>query len=278
MGINRRWTGMHTISVIVVLCIFIAGGSKAAYSGHPLVAWLLSLFCLTALFFFAGYRITFVWRGALIDSRNLISLSRFQMVVWTLLVLSAYFAGVLCNLALGSDSPLEIAIPVQLWILMGISTASMVGSPLILSTKAAKVPTPEEKTKVFSLLALQGDSDSSLDTNGLLVTNKSAAKARWSDMITGEETGNGAHLDLSRIQMLFFTLIVAIAYGIAIANMFVYSGETGVVTMPNIDESMLSLIAISHGGYLVSKGLPNSKQAAEDASERKPEQGSASGG
>ena len=38
----------------------------------------------------AGLGITGVWRGAFIDERNMISLPRFQMLVWTVLVLSAY--------------------------------------------------------------------------------------------------------------------------------------------------------------------------------------------
>ena len=40
----------------------------------------------------AGPGITGVWRGPFLDERNMIGLSRFQMLVWTILVLSAYGA------------------------------------------------------------------------------------------------------------------------------------------------------------------------------------------
>jgi len=109
----------------------------------------------------------------------------------------------------------------------------------------------------FSLAPQIGDTGDALGNKGLVVTNINRENARWSDMFTGEELTNFAHLDLARVQMFFFTVIVAIAYTIAIANMFIYSDSNGISTMPSLDESMLSLIAISHGGYLVSKGVPN---------------------
>lgn len=260
MNDGKNWSTAHSggaLAIIIAMPIVVA---STAYAQHTLLAWFFAFFFLICFLLLAGHGVTGMWRGVVIDERNVISLSRFQMVAWTVIVLSAYFAGALCNLAIGNDDPLQISIPAQLWILMGISTTSLVGSPLILSTKKAKNPAEEERKTVFELLSKQGDTKDTLDNKGLVVINTTPAKARWSDMFTGEETGNAAHLDLSRIQMFFFTLIVALAYAIAIANMFIQSDSNGITTMPTLDESMLSLIAISHGGYLVAKGIPNSQQ------------------
>lgn len=260
MSGEQKWSSAHSAGALAIVLAIPIVVTSTAFAEHTLLTWLTSLFFLICFLLLTGHGVTGMWRGAFIDDRNVISLSRFQMVVWTVMVLSAYLAAALCNLAIGNDDPLQISIPAQLWILMGISTTSLVGSPLILSTKKTKEPAEDEKRTVFELLSQQGDSNETLGNKGLVVTNTTPEKARWSDMFTGEETGNAAHLDLSRIQMFFFTLIVALAYSIALANMFIQSGSNGIATMPSLDESMLSLIAISHGGYLVAKGIPNSQQ------------------
>lgn len=62
----------------------------------------------------------------------MISLSRFQMLVWTVLVLSAYGTLAVTRAAeLDPLTALDVEIPQTVWVLMGISTTSLVGSPLI---------------------------------------------------------------------------------------------------------------------------------------------------
>ena len=97
--------------------------------------WLFVMLSMAATIVFHGYRITGLWRGCLIDGRNLCSLSRFQLILWTTVVLSGYLLGVMVNFDRGAVDPLAIAIPTQLWMLMGISTTSLLGSPLLLNQK-----------------------------------------------------------------------------------------------------------------------------------------------
>ncbi|HEX6513282.1 MAG TPA: hypothetical protein VF157_13345, partial [Chloroflexota bacterium] len=80
--------------------------------------------------------------GILIDSRNMMSLSRVQTAAWTVLILSAFAAAGLGNasralfgLADALPDPLGIGIPQAIWGLMGISTVSLVRSPLIKNYK-----------------------------------------------------------------------------------------------------------------------------------------------
>src|SRR5690242_9175502 len=86
----------------------------------------------------AGHGVVGLWHGVLIDERNRLSLSRLQMVLWTIIVLSGFLIAALWNISRGVDAPLEINVPKELWLLMGISVTSLVGSPLILSTKTAE--------------------------------------------------------------------------------------------------------------------------------------------
>src|SRR5262245_8399562 len=52
--------------------------------------WCGQMVLLAAFVLVAGNGITGYWRGAFIDSTNRISLSRFQMIAWTILLVSAY--------------------------------------------------------------------------------------------------------------------------------------------------------------------------------------------
>jgi hypothetical protein len=80
-------------------------------------------------------------------------------------------------------------------------------------------------------------------------------------MFTGEEVGNARHLDLSRIQMFFFTVVTAVTYGGAIAHYFWSQGNAGIHALPSLDASMIALIGISHTGYLAAKAVPRGQRA-----------------
>jgi hypothetical protein len=103
----------------------------------------------------AGQGITGLWRGLLIDERNKISLSRLQRTLWTIVVLSGFLTAALSNLEAGQPDPLAISAPSELWLLMGISTTSLVASPLIKSTKRSVEANEGEKNHTFALLAKQ---------------------------------------------------------------------------------------------------------------------------
>jgi hypothetical protein len=97
-----------------------------------------------------------------------------------------------------------------------------------------------------------------------LVTRTDIKQARWTDLFTGEETGNAAHMDLSRVQMFFFTLVSLITYGVALGGMFVHPDvfTKGVTAFPTMPEGLLTLIGISHTGYLASKAMPTSQSGS----------------
>jgi hypothetical protein len=87
--------------------------------------------------------------------------------------------------------------------------------------------------------------------------------ARWSDLFSGEETANASVLDMAKIQMFFFTLVIVVAYCSALGSMFLDSlGANGspISTFPSIHPSMVILLGISHTGYLTNKAVPHSKQ------------------
>ncbi len=265
---NSNSKRVTTFGMVMVLLIG-AGLIWAAISYYklPHLAWLISLLLVSFVMVLWGYNVVGVWTGIFMDRRNVISLSRVQMVLWTVLIVSAILAAALWNLHMQVDA-LIFDIPGELWALMGISAGSSVGSALILSTKAAgNEPNADQFARQKSLSATPGSSDedkaAEMDcviNHGTVVSNTKPEMARWSDMVTGDETGNFAHIDLSKCQMLLFTVIAVLIYGLSLWTLFQAMTVEGAFTnFPAFDKSMLALIGISHGGYLTYKMTPNSE-------------------
>jgi len=100
-------------------------GAVSAFQGEGmefLTAWAISSGVLVGLAVMAGYQVQFagVWKpfGILIDDRERFSLNRFQLTMWTILILSTFLALILANV--GSPTA-AMAIPNELLGLLGIS-------------------------------------------------------------------------------------------------------------------------------------------------------------
>jgi hypothetical protein len=222
--------------------------------------WVVVLLLITAFAVVAGHGITGYWRGLLIDQRNKLSLSRLQFSAWTVLVLSGLLSATLGNLALGWESPLDIRIPQELFILMGISTTSLVASPALLNNKRDRKPDPEVKGAALLALKEQGYRDLYEGGETLLVANTDAARARWADLLKGEELGNAAVLDLGKVQMLIFTFVLVLAYGGALVAQFA-AADGPVLGLPEIQDGMNVLLGISHTGYLSAKAVSHTTES-----------------
>jgi hypothetical protein len=261
---QRRFTAEALVVALLlagfgVVMLYACGTSRVG--AGRLWAW-ASFAAMLALFVLvAGRGITGVWRGAFIDDVNTISLSRLQLIIWTIVVVSGFMAAALSNVLIAAvPNPLVITIPNQLLQLLGISTASFVGATLIAEPKKAAAPTvnPDTIAKVTATVAAQNNvAPDSVSTAGVLLANKNPDGARWSDLVTGEEIANGAHLDISRVQMLFFTLVLVAAYAVALGK--VLGGPAPAFgAFPGLDDGMIALLGISHVGYLTVKAAPKS--------------------
>lgn len=259
--ITSRWTGWHTVCLLAIILVITLSGLLIPASAR-VWSWILCVVLLLLFATVAGQGITGRWNGLLIDERNKMSLSRLQMILWTVVVVSGFLAAALSNIAAGAAGPLSISVPTELWMLMGISTTSLVGSPLIKNAKAAKPAHQGEMSSTLGQMANQmgvRDLAGSVTNKGQVIVNTSPEAARWSDMFKGEETGNAALLDLGKVQMFYFTLILVLAYAVALGSGFAVR-ET-IHAFPALDSSMVALLGISHAGYLVHKAVPHSQAA-----------------
>lgn len=254
---ERLWTVWHTVSLgSIVIGIFLIEHFLSPI--FQLGSWLGAMALLALFALIAGHGVTGLWLGLLVDSRNKLSLSRLQMLLWTVLILSGFLAAVLTNIEEQHPEPLSITIPPELWLLTGISTTSLVGSPLIVNLKKSQSASEEKKAWALDQLAHHAVDISKVVIQGQILVNRTSQSAHWSDLFRGTEIGNAGQLDIGKLQMFFFTLVMVLAYGASLAALFNDNPER-IVALPTMDGGILALLGISHVGYLISKSIPCGK-------------------
>lgn len=218
--------------------------------GPKSLHWILIAALIVGFIIAIGKSINGRSTGILIDERKVMSLSRFQITIWTVIIVSAYFTIASARIYAGTPDPLAIGIDWRLWALLGISSTSLVGTPLILDSKKRKAIKDEEKGK------LRDGVDSGKNVEGIVFVNEDVKDAKFSDMFEGDEAKNEAQIDMSKIQMFFFTIISALSYIVLLFNML-NTSEPSILTnpasLPVLPEGLIALLTISHGAYLTNK-------------------------
>lgn len=200
--------------------------------------------------------------GILISDRNVMSLSRFQTIAWTIVIVSAYIVISLSRAIAGIENPLDIDMDYRIWIMMGISAGSLIASPLVLENKMHQ--DFENETKKDKAYAQLGNICSDLkgtnfkdNSKGILFANETPDKAAFTDIFEGDEIGNACSIDIAKLQMFFFTMVSLITYGITLYILI--SKDQTSATFPAISEGFLTVLGISNIGYISSKAITSTK-------------------
>jgi len=237
-------------------------------------AWLVAALCLVGFILCLGSSISNNLFGILINEQNLMSLSRFQTALWTIIVGSAFLVIAAARVRDGvqQGDALNIQLDPQLLSLLGITVATLVGSPLIDATKKSKDPAPSVVQQTADTLVKTGNTPASVapgdplapvitnHAQGILYKNPQPSDASFADMFEGAEVGNAAQLDLAKVQMFFITLIVAIGY---VCSLVAIMGQGNMYeasfSFPTLSAGMVALLGISNGGYLGNKAVDHTK-------------------
>jgi hypothetical protein len=301
--------------IALVVMIFVSwnwpGWRDAAHPENSVwlaqLAWLIVAVCLIVFLMSVSAGITTKPLGFLINERNLMSLTRFQTVLWTVIILSAYFVVAIARIVMKNKTPLEILVDRNLWALLGISLTSLVGTSLINSTKTNKTTDNAESTKTARVLVASGNlpaaaaqaanqaadgvvmpaaaetdpgaankaanavADAKADSvatviddhkQGTLYANPNINDASLSDMFEGDEVGNAGYIDLAKVQMFFFTIIVGLSYVFLVLSETMAKLATdseNVTALPVLSAGMIALLGISHAGHLAGKTADRTK-------------------
>lgn len=228
----------------------------------PWAHWLLDLMILLAFVVAVGVVAKGRLDGVLVDERNKLSLSRLQTVLWSIVVIGSLIAFALIRLKANVPDPLNVPVPEELLIAIGITTTALVGSPLIRNIKEQPDKEANAVQQSATLRRLGGAAES-VSTRGLIVVNGTPTKASWIDMLRGEEAGNAAALDVGKIQMFWFTGLLLAAYLVMIGAQLPPDGAPATVIaeklkgLPELGASFIALLAISNGTYLANKAAPH---------------------
>lgn len=263
---SENWTTLHTVALVaLIVLIFVIGLIPSnqvipgfAAPAHGLVVWLIMLVLLCLCLVVIGKGTTGMWEGLLIDTRNKMSLSRLQLVLWTLVVLSALLTVALFNIRKDAmANPLHIEVSPQVWGLLGISTASFVTAATIKSQKKNQNVSEEATKRTTEALRKVGDDPNKLaDPQGSLVAFERPRDAGVADLFKGDEVVSAAYLDLGKVQVFFFTLIVVFAYAAEVGTVL-YGMQDTIRALPDLSTGIVALLGISHAGYLTSKAVPS---------------------
>src|ERR1041384_824135 len=251
---NKRQSVLTAFTLILLIVLLVPAAWNLIWGlNYIAVMVLMVLFVITL-----GYRISGRPAGILINERNLMSLSRFQMVVWTIIILGAFITIAVERIKAKNPDALNIGLDPRLWALMGISTASLIGTPLIQSTKTSKEPDDKVSQKTADQTGETKDNVVN-NAHGTLYSNPSIADASFSDIFEGDEIGNTMYVDLSKVQMFFFTIVAALSYVVILYQIVLGTGKdqstlTGAnFDFPVLSQGFIAILGISHAGYLVSK-------------------------
>ncbi len=194
-----------------------------------LIAWALSVFPLLLLAVWLGVSLGRGYAGILIDNRGRYSLSQFQMVLWTLLVLSLLSGLFFARVISGVQDALSFSIPTELLIVMGIS----IGGGAISSTiKAGKDASHPDR----------------------IAASNAQDQPRFAQMFLLEEGALADQVvDVAKFQNFWLTLILIVAYVALAIKAIVSVTSIAAVVLPGFEDKFLVLLGIRHAGYLAGK-------------------------
>ena len=224
--------------------------------------WLITTAMFSSALLTAGWTVYGRWDGIFIDKDNRISLSRFQLIVWSGLLISALLTANLTNTAAlaPTDATVLVNVPAEVWVLLGLGAFTAVAAPAIKDGKRggrgenlrlAKAQVSETAEKIRTAQSL----GASPTFDNRVLTKQAPADARWIDLIMGDFEG-AAYLDVSKLQQLAFTILLAATYGMSLWSTM--SGTGPIQSFPKVDDGFIALLAVSDAAYLVDKQVGQS--------------------
>jgi hypothetical protein len=134
-----------------------------------------------------------------------------------------------------------------------------------LETEGAIPPTTDSAASANVAAKMQGHI--ATNAEGILYKNPQVSDASFEDMFEGNEIGNAAHVDLGKVQMFFFTVVVSGAYLAALWDVISAHAIYGAnFAFPALSGGMVTLLGISNAGYLAAKGVDHTPKSPKSQS------------
>jgi len=205
--------------------------------------------------------------GVLIDEACRISLGRLQAFLWTLIIVGGIAAALTVNLAREctappdgteavagtcAQSPFSIEVPTDILALAGITAATFTVSSFLTNQGLTREMSPLRRNQ----LALNNTPLSSgYVERGVMAARVDPTKASLGDLVRGQFVSDNSALDLSRIQFLALTVILAGGYLVSFAQGMSTDALQPVGSFPTVDSGLNALLGISAGVFASLKAF-----------------------
>ncbi len=242
---------VHRLAASWISSLFVLGCVRVGY-------WIVYEVLFGAMIVCVGLAINRRADGVLISSRNRVSLSRLQFVAWTVVIVPALPAAAGRNLAIDGE-PLAIKVPAEIWLMLGVQTTALIGSPVLLANKGVALITGVGAAARLAVPFEGAEGNPNISAKPAVVRMDAASEAKWSNLFTGEETSNFRHVDMSRLQLFFFNLAALPLYAAAVWLMLLEPKSALIESFPAVSPALAILMGASNAGYLLGKLVPKNK-------------------
>lgn len=210
------------------------------------ITWAVCAALILAVYVWVGWASRASVLGLLIDTRGRYSLTRMQLSLWTLVVVSLIAGVFAARAATRGVDPMAFSIPAPVLGALGISVGSAVTA---IGIKASKNRT---RTKY--------------------VAASKSGKAFFAQMLLVEEGPQADKtVDVTKLQNFLITVFLVVAYVVLTIHAYAgwdpgtpITGPGDITSLPTFNATFLTLLAISHAGYLVAKAPNRGEDSTQD--------------
>lgn len=144
---------LSALAFLVAIIIVFLVSPNHGFVADPVMLWLFLFGGTLLVLFLVGWTVSGVWRGIFINDRRIVSLARFQAILWIAIILSGVLTVFFTRFDQGIASPFAFEIPAQVQALAGIGLVSGGAAAFVSANRRNKDPDPGEYARSAEQLA-----------------------------------------------------------------------------------------------------------------------------
>lgn len=246
--------------------VLIHGETRFIFLGMS--AALLVIFSIGMLWG-AGQKGIFCFSSLIVGEDNRYSNSKFQIVLWFFVVIFTYLATVLLRWYEAGGDYLLVNIPQNLLLLSGMSALTFAGAKAITTSKTQ---TESDKAKkeidaaTKAAANAQTGQDKAAAEAAVSAAQQKAANIKYKPPGTENffkdllQNDNG-QVDFGDFQMLVVTFLAVGVYLLQVYHFLGHMDFLKVVSLPDVDSTILSVFGLGQGAYLAKKAAGSAGQS-----------------
>jgi hypothetical protein len=216
--------------------------------------------CFALTLIFSGFKPT----QLIISEDNRYSNSRFQMALWFYVLITTYIAALLLRVVWAGPNFLGgVNIPQNILLLSGMSAFTFAGAKAITANKTntpgTSVQKPAAGAPNFFLDLTHNDGVPAAPAQPAVPARAAVGDEPAVAFVppVPAQAAKPPQFDFGDFQMVIVTLIAVATYFILVFNFFGSVEYSKIVTLPDVDTTLLATFGLGQGAYLTKKAVGN---------------------